>query len=89
MSKVMIIERCGDCPFMRWSGAKTICGLNNEEIDPLSPDFDKFEAGRGMPDWCPLSDAPEKLLAWHDDDRDDYATGRNDCLKALEGGSDD
>lgn len=37
------------------------------------------------PEWCPLKPVPEPKLIWHDDDRDDWERGYNECLSEIVG----
>ena len=56
--KVDIIDDCDDCSY-RWMylGVDICCGLLNRTPINLE-ELDK--EGEGIPNWCPLEDAPEE-----------------------------
>lgn len=83
MSKSILVidmpSRCGECPIHAsiqlhaWAERKYWCpAANNKDVDR-----DKKQ------DWCPLKPMPEKQLLWHDDERDNWAIGYNDCIEDI------
>jgi len=50
MSKrILILEKCEKCPFMKWSATCPCCDHNQSSYKEI-PDFET------IPDWCPLED---------------------------------
>lgn len=53
MYKILIVEKCEDCPHLRRVYDNRYCGdtLKGERIDPSTITY---------PDWCPLDDGPHQ-----------------------------
>ena len=87
MSKAILVidmpDSCSECPCFGDHYADMCCraakkrGINY----PYSQDFRQ--------EWCPLMLAPEPQLIWHDDERDDWQRGYNNCLREIVGEEDE
>lgn len=38
-----------------------------------------------IPDWCPLVEAPEEQMVWHEGSDSDWERGYNSCLRQIVG----
>lgn len=54
MSKIAIIDYCGDCPHRYYKGNDLYCELEEKETHENNP----------IPDWCPLPD--KEVTGWDD-----------------------
>lgn len=57
MGKAIWVNRCYDCPHIRWD-TSTLSITFCSEVDPHPIDIPDENA---IPEWCPLEDAPEEL----------------------------
>ena len=75
MSKSILVidtpENCGQCPCFL-EVATDCCGVNGKDID-----------GHSKPDWCPLTELPQKMVEENRWFSEDYAKGRNDCINEI------
>lgn len=85
MSKAILVidmpTHCGECPICAsyqscaFSAREVWCPTNGKDVELDS-----------KPDWCPLKQAPEEELIWHDDGWSDWERGYNSCLREIVGG---
>lgn len=98
MSKSILVidtpKTCVDCIFCQEYRTKNreyaYCYVTNwDSENDMKPIDCIYGYRQSKPDWCPLKSLPEEYHEdyYHNEWKDGYADGWNDCLREIMGGS--